>query len=110
MNGDNLSSKDIRAFNHHYDLGWAVLKRVMLIGARSNAPTPLAAEAQEALAHFSKCLELSPRSWPSLWAMGKAKQAIGHHTEALLFFERAAEIAPDNADVWREASVAACAL
>jgi tetratricopeptide (TPR) repeat protein len=67
-------------------------------------------EAKQAIAHFRECLTLDPRAWAYMWGMGKAEQALGNHREALGYFEGAAAIETGNADVWREAAIAASAL
>jgi CheY-like chemotaxis protein len=61
----------------------------MLLGTNQRPAESGKRDAEQAIAHFRECLSLVPTSWASVWATGKAKQAIGDHREALTWFERA---------------------
>jgi len=108
MNSRDVHDKQ-RTYNEHNEAGWALLKQVMQVGT---GRTRQASDetASQAVGHFRKCLAVDPGSWPCMWAPGKAEQARGDHREALRWFERAAELETTNADVWREAAIAACSL
>jgi Flp pilus assembly protein TadD len=108
--GDAPRQSPATAFDDHYRAGWAILKRVALVGTNRQPQDSARRDAEQAVAHFRECLSLQPTSWACMWAIGKAKQAMGDHREALTWFERAAAIESENADIWREAAIAAGAL
>ena len=60
-----------------------------------------------AIEHFQKCVAAYPRSWSSMWGLGKAHQAIGDHCTALQWFEKVYHLKPDLVDVPLEASTEA---
>lgn len=64
-------------------------------------------ELQYASVLFERVLSLNSQNWPAAWFMGKVYQRLGDHTSALLWFTRAYGLNPSQADVAREASIAA---
>lgn len=59
---------------------------------------------EQAIDCFKKCVVAFPRSWSSMWGLGKAYQVIGEHGAALEWFERTNIIKHDLVDVSLEAS------
>jgi tetratricopeptide (TPR) repeat protein len=96
-------------YTQHYQAGWKAMKSVTLHGGVAyRFPNPWRWwNARRAIKHFRQCVAVKPDSWPSMWALGKAHQALGRDEAALVWFERAAEIETSNADVFREASLQA---
>ena len=56
---------------------------------------------------LSRALRLCPRSWETLWGLGKIEQRLQRDEAALDFFLRAYRYSPDHVDVAREAGIAA---
>ena len=99
-----------QSYDEHYRAAWALVKRVMMTGANARQREAENEGAKQAIAHFRECLILEPRAWACMWGIGKAEQALGNHREALRYFEGAAAIETGNADIWREAAIAAGAI
>jgi tetratricopeptide (TPR) repeat protein len=98
-------------YTESYEQGWAFLREILR--ARSASSEPHIAEqvcAQNAMVLFRRCIEIEASSWPSMWGLGKAHQALGEHVESLKWMERALEKAPAQPDVLREASIEAMAV
>ena len=96
-------------YTQHYEAGWRALKSVMLLGGQGYrfAGPWRSWKARQAIKHFEHCLTVKPDCWQCMWAVGKARQALGHDAAALDWFERAVQIETANADVVREASLQA---
>ncbi len=83
---------------------------IHLHGAPLRRPLFWRFRARRAVAKLRQCLILEPQSWPCLWFIGKAYQALGDHARALRAFIDAAQFPHGNPDVFREASVEACSM
>ncbi len=57
--------------------------------------------------YLKRSLDIVPTSWPAMWAIGKAYQAFFDDTQSFVWFERACDVAHENSDVFREASIQA---
>jgi tetratricopeptide (TPR) repeat protein len=110
MARESRAAKDREMFEEHYREGWTLLKQVMRIGTNPPLADPVGHVGEQAIAHFRRCLALEPRSWACMWGLGKAHQAVGNHSEALKAFVSAAALETQNADIWREAMISACAI
>ncbi len=62
---------------------------------------------EKAIDYFTKCVTAYPRSWSSMWGLGKAYQAMGDHFMALEWFEKTYLLKSDLFDVPLEASIEA---
>lgn len=62
---------------------------------------------KKALGYFRQVLQIHPQNWSVMWTVGKVYQRLGLHDEALRWFSQAHQINPDQADVAREAGIAA---
>jgi tetratricopeptide (TPR) repeat protein len=61
----------------------------------------------KAIEYFGKCVTAYPRSWSSMWGLGKSYQAMGDHSMALEWFEKTHQLKPDLLDAPLEASIEA---
>lgn len=59
---------------------------------------------------FEKVLQLTPKHWGSMWALGKIVQRLGNERAAFDWFVKAWDQAPRNIDVAREAALSAMHL
>lgn len=57
--------------------------------------------------YLKRSLDIVPTSWPAMWAIGKAYQALCDEPQSCAWFERACEFDHGNPDVYREASIQA---
>jgi Flp pilus assembly protein TadD len=106
-----LHPREADRFNAVYKRAWALAKPEMKLGDRPHSQRPgwLGRwRLHKALRLFDECLRADPSNWPTLWAMGKVHQRLGAPTESLACFAKAHDLQPTNADVAREAGIAAC--
>ena len=72
---------------------------------------PLTASAREAIHQaqllFSQVVVINPGNWAAFWLRGKSHERLGDHQAALDDFAKAYLLKPDEADVAREATIAA---
>lgn len=101
----------INEYSGSFKKGWKRLVKVLVYRERhpdSNRMNWLNQNRiKEAINYFSKCVSAYPRSWSSMWGLGKAYQAMGEHSRALEWFEKTYLLKPDLVDVPLEASTEA---
>lgn len=93
--------------------GWALIKgRIVLHGAEPSVRPSWYAQWQlgRAIRCFERALAINSEGWSSMWALGKIYQRLGHQEIALHWFTSAHALKPDQADVAREAGLAALDL
>jgi Flp pilus assembly protein TadD len=56
---------------------------------------------------FGEVVQINPANWPAMWLLGKVCQRLGDYESGLGWFTRAHRVNPDQADVAREAAIAA---
>ncbi|MEM7263599.1 MAG: tetratricopeptide repeat protein [Planctomycetota bacterium] len=56
---------------------------------------------------LSKALRLCPKSWETLWGLGKIEQRLQRDEAALDYFALAYQLRPEHVDVARESGIAA---
>ena len=61
----------------------------------------------QAVRRLKKLSGKYPENWPIKWIIGKGCQLLGKDQESYSYFANAAESNPDNADVYREATIQA---
>jgi len=62
---------------------------------------------RKALEYLRQALQIHPQNWSAMWTMGKVYQRLRLQDQALGWFRQAHQIKPDQADIAREAGVAA---
>ena len=89
--------------------GWAILNDYILLLERDQVRVGFFAKRrlQKAVALFNDALRIAPNNYSSKWALGKIHQVLGDHPESLKWFEEACSLEQGNADLCREASLAA---
>lgn len=89
--------------------GWAILNDYILLPGRENIRIGFFAKRRlkKAIALFHDALRINPENYSSKWALGKIHQVLGEHGCSLKWFEEAMSLEKSNADVYREASLAA---
>jgi tetratricopeptide (TPR) repeat protein len=65
---------------------------------------------QDAVPLFEEVVHINPANWAAMWLLGKIYQRLGEYEHGLSWFARAHRINPDQADVAREAAIAAMEL
>lgn len=101
----------INEYSGSFKKGWKKLVKVLVYRERhpdSNRMNWLNQNRiKKAIDYFSKCISAYPRSWSSMWGLGKAYQAMGDHSRAFEWFEKTYLLKPDLVDVPMEASTEA---
>lgn len=89
--------------------GWEILNEHVLLAARGPGRVGFFARhrLKKAVTLFREALRIAPESYPCRWALGKICQALGDHERSLGWFEEAWSLEKGNADVCREAGLAA---
>jgi tetratricopeptide (TPR) repeat protein len=90
--------------------GWAITEgRLLLHGQAPPGPPGWYTRWQlrRALWFFEQALNIDPENWSSMWAVGKIHQRLGDQDTAFDWFLRAHRLNPGQADVLREAGLAA---
>lgn len=108
-----LSRAEINRHNALANKGWALTSgRLVLQGEEPSARPGWYTRWQlrRAIRCFEGALEINPEGWSSMWGLGKIHQRMGDQQTAFDWFARAHAIKPDQADVAREASIAAMDL
>lgn len=104
----------INVYSGNFKKGWKRLVKVLLYLERHPNAKKInwlnQKRIERAIDLFNKCVSAYPRSWSSMWGLGKAHQAIGDHCEALKWFEKTYLLKPDLVDVALEASTEALRL
>ncbi len=105
--------KEAKRFTGDYETAWSLIKGLILIhGNEATGPPGWLAKRRlkRALTLFNRALEIHPGSWQSLWGVGKIYQRLGVPEKALQAFAAAHKLEPEQADVAREAGLAALEL
>jgi len=107
-----LDDDQIDEYSGSFKKGWKRLVKVLRYRERRpNVDHQLSwlnqNRVDRAIEYFQKCIAAYPRSWSSMWGLGKAHQAIGDHCTALQWFEKVYHLKPDLVDVPLEASTEA---
>jgi tetratricopeptide (TPR) repeat protein len=89
--------------------GWAILNDYILLLERDRVRIGFFARRRlrKAIVLFLNALRIAPENYSSKWALGKIHQVLGDHRRSLEWFEEAWALEKGNADVCREASLAA---
>lgn len=88
---------------------WAILYDHILLLGRENIRIGFFAKRRlkKAVALFQDALRITPENYSSKWALGKIHQILGDHRSSLKWFEEAYSLEKGNADLCREAGIAA---
>lgn len=101
----------MEADRHHAltEKGWAILNDYILLLGRRQGKIGFFAKRRlkRAMAFFQDALSIAPENYSSKWALGKIHQVLGDHRYSLKWFEEAWSLEKGNADVCREAGLAA---
>lgn len=89
--------------------GWAILSDYILLLKRNQVRIGFFAKRRlkKAIGLFHDALRIDPENWSSKWALGKIYQVLGDYRRSLWWFEKSFALQNGNADVCREASLAA---
>ena len=89
--------------------GWWLLKKYALLNAYHSAKIGWLKKwrLKRAIQIYVKALKIVPDSIAAKWALGKIYQALDDHNASLSWFEEALALEENNADICREASLAA---
>ncbi len=106
-----LDDDQINDYSGSFKKGWKKLIKVLLYRERRPDVAKLnwlnQNRIEQAIDCFKKCVVAFPRSWSSMWGLGKAYQVSGEHGTALEWFEKTYLHKPDLVDVSLEASIEA---
>ena len=101
----------IKDYSGSFKKGWKRLVKVLRYRERHRNINQMnwlnQNRLEKAIDYFSKCISAYPRSWSSMWGLGKAYQVRGDHSRALEWFEKTYLLKPDLVDVPLEASTEA---
>ncbi|MGE5604943.1 MAG: tetratricopeptide repeat protein [Bacteroidota bacterium] len=101
----------INDYSGSFKKGWKKLVKVLVYRERHPDVNQMnwlnQYRIEKAIDYFNKCVLAYPRSWSSMWGLGKAYQAMGDHSRALEWFEKTYLLKPDLVDVPLEASTEA---
>ena len=89
--------------------GWAILNDHILLLERDQVRIGFFAKRRlkKAIVLFQDALHIDPDNFSSRWALGKIYQVLNDHRSSLKWFEAARALENGNADVCREACLAA---
>lgn len=106
-----LDDDQINDYSGNFRKGWKKLIKVLLYRERHpeiNKMNWLNQNRIEwAIDCFNKCVIAFPRSWSSMWGLGKAYQVSEDHSAALKWFEKTYLLKQDLVDISLEASIEA---
>jgi tetratricopeptide (TPR) repeat protein len=103
-----LTPAQIEEYNSCYKRATALLNGTIQIHGEKFVPDPT--RLSQAVALFTRCLEIVPAAFGCHWFIGKSYQAMGDHDRAMEAFEKATALNKDNPDIPREACVEAMRL
>ena len=107
---DDLSPADAVRHDEFYNEGWSLVEgQVFIDGSGPSGRLGMFArrKLQKAIERFQGALEIVPKGWQSMWALGKIHQRLESEAESLFWFRKAMALAPDEPDVARETGLAA---
>ncbi len=89
--------------------GWSILNDYVLLSGRDHKKIGFFGKhhLKKAIKLYHDALNIVPDNYSSKWALGKIYQVIGDHKSSLKWFEEAWILENENADICREASLAA---
>lgn len=92
--------------------GWGILNKYVLLLGRDNNKIGFWEKyhLKKAIRIYHEALNIVPDNYSSKWALGKIYQVLGNHDSSLKWFENAWMLEKENADICREASLAALNL
>ncbi len=105
-----LSQDEIRRHDVAYQRGCDLIENELLLADSPALDKPswwTKFKLRRAIAAFEEAISLYPSNWSAHWVVGKIYQRLGDYDAALQRFSRAHELEPTNADVVREATIAA---
>jgi tetratricopeptide (TPR) repeat protein len=107
-----LTDNEIDRFNALYDKGCKLQKDLVILdGSPKRKPGFLGRrKLKESIQSFKEALAIHPASWPSMFFIGKAHQALGDLDSALSWFVKASKAEPENPSVAKEAGLCAARL
>ena len=98
-----------QTYEELFRLGTGELSRIINIdNGPARRPFFWRKRTRKAIEVLRRCVAIEPKSWPCMWYIGKAYQALGDHPAALQAFTEAADFPHGNPDVFREATIEAC--
>ena len=88
---------------------WAILNDYIILRGRKPVRIGFFAKRRlrKAIRLFRDAYRIDPDNWSSAWAVGKIFQVLGDYERSLYWFEESFALHNGNADVCREASLAA---
>lgn len=107
---DMSKKENVELFNHHYAAGNAYLKGNIALGNYDGRPAQGEAKVdslRSAVREFDKCLAMVPDHWQSVFFKSLAHQALGEHAISLNLMEQVIRLQPQNAVIYKEASLEA---
>jgi hypothetical protein len=106
------SAQDKARHNELYRQGCSLIEGLIILD--NQAPGELDPRSrqrlQDAIAAFDEVVRINPGNWNAMWLLGKVYQRLGDYDRGLQWFSRAHRVNPDQADVAREAAIAAMDL
>ncbi|MCB2149350.1 MAG: hypothetical protein KQI81_22915 [Deltaproteobacteria bacterium] len=89
--------------------GWSILNDYVLLSGRDYKKVGFFGKRhlKKAIKLYHAALNIVPDNYSSKWALGKIYQVLGNHNSSLKWFEEAWILENKNADICREASLAA---
>jgi tetratricopeptide (TPR) repeat protein len=92
-----------------YQQACKLIDGLILLDGRTSAKTDETQKQRlnEAIPLFEEVVKLNPANWAAMWLLGKTYQRLARYDLALPWFARAHRVNPDQADVAREAAIAA---
>jgi Flp pilus assembly protein TadD len=93
--------------------GWDILEGEIHIHDHSHLTKPgwfAKRKLRKAISLFEGAIEINPKSWASMWGLGKIYQRLEDDATALEWFVKSHQIIQTNPDVVREAALCAMNL
>jgi tetratricopeptide (TPR) repeat protein len=109
MDEVQASRANAELHNRHYDRGWELIEGLILLDGK-----PLRTltwfgrrRLRKAAGHFKAAVDLNPKGWQSMCALGKIHQRLGEQETAFEWLRRAQSIDPTQSALAREAGLEA---
>ena len=107
---DDISPADAARHDEIVDEGWSLVEGEVFSDGSGPSGRPgmfARRKLQNTIERFQEALEINPKGWQSMWALGKIHQRLDSAAESLFWFRKAMALAPDEPDVARETGLAA---
>ncbi|MGH7173961.1 MAG: tetratricopeptide repeat protein [Gemmataceae bacterium] len=108
----SISEEDKSRHNDLYEQGCRLIEGLILV--HNKEPGELdpgcRKRLRDAIPLFVEVVRINPGNWATMWLLGKVYQRLGEYEQGLAWFSRAHRVNPDQADVAREAAIAAMDL